>query len=227
MSPIKLIKRLLIKMIYRYIVYPDELYHYGVKGMRWGYRKQRPVGPGRSSWGMARQMAREVNVQRQQNWKRSNAQNLSAHEQKMRRRAKVARAALIVAGSAMMGVAVHKAVRDPKMRKYVVYAKNKLSGAATNGRRTITANYYKASNIARNARKIAGTPMRMIGQSRAGRIALKAYGTAATISDANSTYQWAKKMKQQGHVTRSDVGSLAKDLINPLPDNLPKIRKKR
>lgn len=210
-----------------YVQKPDELYHFGVKGMRWGHRKQRPVGPGRSSWGMARQMARDANAQRRQNWKRSNVKNLSAHEQKIRRRTKVARAALIVAGSAMMGVAAYKAARDPGMRKYAVYVKNKLSGAAANGRRTIATNYYKASNIARNARKIAGTPMRMIGQSRVGRTALKAYGTAATISDANSTYQWAKKMKQQGHVTRSDVGSLAKDLINPLPDNLPKIRKKR
>ena len=121
-------------MNYR-ITYSDELYHHGVKGMRWGFRKQRPTGNGirRTSWSQANQMARSARQQYKIDRHRT---TYSTPEQARRvKRLKVARTALIIAGSAMMGVAAYKAVRDPSVRKYAKYVKNILSGAAGSARR--------------------------------------------------------------------------------------------
>ena len=84
----------------------------------------------------------------------------------------------------------------------------------------------RGNPAARSVGRVLSTPKKIIGGSKAGRLALKAYGTAASISDINSTYQWTKDMKKKGKVTKKDVGNLAKDIINPLPDNLPLPNKK-
>lgn len=84
----------------------------------------------------------------------------------------------------------------------------------------------RSNPAARSVGKVLSKPKRVVSKTKAGRVALKAYGTAAAVSDINSTYQWSKDMKKKGKVTKKDVGNLAKDLINPIPDNLPGVSKK-
>lgn len=66
---------------------------------------------------------------------------------------------------------------------------------------------------------------RTISKIPAGRTALKVYGAAVLASDMNSVYQWANKSKSKGGITKEDTKKLVKDMLNPIPNNIPKIRK--
>ena len=186
-----------------YIQKPDELYHYGVKGMKWGVRKQSPM------IGMPRRR-RVIGVS-------------PNRQQKISRRRKVARGAAIVAGTALVaygGYHLSKILRSPNGQKMLASGKQKLIDRGL----TIS---NRAHNVSRLTRTVVHTPARIIGRSPIGRTALKAYGVASTVSDINTAQQWARKMKKQGKVTKNDVADLAKDLVIPIPDNLPKLRKKK
>lgn len=158
-------------------------------------------------------------------------------------RIKVAKGAAIAAGTIMAAYGGYKwsqVLKSPTGQKMIANAKRQFMNKYYNYS-------FRARNVAKLTKQVAGTPMRMvrntpagrvarnvvsapkrlIGGTRAGQIALKAYGAAVTVSDINSTQQWVRKMHKQGRVTRHDVGELAVDLINPLPDNIPGINRRK
>ena len=83
-------------MVYR-IIYSDELYHHGVKGMRWGVRKQYDPAGQRRSWAYAR-LGYRVNESKD-TVNRQNRKNTVK---------KVAIATTVVAGTAAAAYALHR-----------------------------------------------------------------------------------------------------------------------
>ena len=218
------------------------LMHYGVKGMKWGVRHDYvPTGQyrfiHRNRGDGSRSSTPRLNRRRA-----SSGQYSTPQQRKIMNRIKIAKAAAITAGTVMAGVGAYKwgkMLKTPAGQRMI-----------SNGKRVLGNKYYdytnRARNVARLTKQVAGTPLRaarstpvgrvatraisapkrIIGGSRAGRMALKTYGAAVTLSDINSTQQWVRKVHKNGKVTGSDVKDLAKDLVNPLPDNVPIINKR-
>lgn len=92
--------------------------------------------------------------------------------------------------------------------------------------RIATTPIRKATAPIRKATSPVTTPLkRAISKVPAGRTFLKVYGAAVLASDMNSVYQWANKSKSKGGITKQDTKKLVKDMLNPIPNNIPKIRK--
>lgn len=221
------------------------LAHYGIKGMKWGVRNDYvPTGQYRyihrnRGVDAGKHLDKSGHGVRTQ----SKGQYATPQQRKIMTRIKVAKGAAIAAGTIMAAYGGYKwsqVLRSPAGQRMIANAKRQFMNK-----------YYdysfRARNVAKLTKQVAGTPMRMvrntpagriarnvvgapkrlIGGSRAGQIALKAYGAAVTVSDINSTQQWVRKMHRQGRVTRHDVGELAVDLINPLPNNIPGINRRK
>lgn len=218
------------------------LMHYGVKGMKWGVRHDYvPTGQyryiHRNRGSDTRSSGRSPGRPRS-----SSSQYSTPQQRRIMNRIKIAKAAAITAGTVMAAVGAYKwgkTLNTPVGKKMIA-----------NGKRALMNKYYdysyRARNVAKLTKQVVGTPLRaarstpvgraagrvlsaptrVIGGSRAGKMALRAYGTAVTLSDINSTQQWVRKVHKNGKVTGSDVKDLAKDLINPLPDNVPLINKR-
>lgn len=217
------------------------LAHYGVKGMKWGVRNDYvPTGQYRY---IHRNRGVDAGKHLNKSGHNSSGKYATPQQRKIMTRIKVAKGATIAAGAIMAAYGGYKWSKVLKSQT----GQRMIS----NAKRQFMNKYYnysnRAHNVAKLTKQVAGTPMRMarntpvghavrnvtsapkrlIGGSRAGKIALKAYGTAVTLSDINSTQQWVRKVRKQGTVTKKDVGDLAKDLINPLPDNIPGLNKRR
>ena len=219
----------------------DYLMHYGVKGMKWGVRHDY-VPTGRYRYIHRNQGTDSRSSGSRSSRQRSAGQYSTPQQRRIMNRIKIAKAAAITTGIVTGAVGAYKwskVLKSPAGKKMIA-----------NGKRVMMNKYYdysnRAHNVAKLTRQVAGAPLRaarstpvgrvavrvlsapkrVIGGSRAGKIALRTYGAAVTLSDINSTQQWVRKVHKNEKITGSDVKDLAKDLINPLPDNVPLINKR-
>lgn len=103
--------------------------------------------------------------------------------------------------------------------KFIRAPMKRATRMATAPIRKVTAPIRRVTN------PVAMPLKRAIYKVPAGRTFLKVYGAAVLASDMNSVYQWANKSKSKGRITKEDTKELVKDMLNPIPNNIPKIRK--
>lgn len=242
--------------------YTDELFHYGVLGMKWGVRKEyKPVGKGYSANRIryGARGARRID--------RRMARGMSS--QQARRRENIRRlgtaAAIGLGGAMAVSMVVNPRARTAAVRKAgkaLMYAKRAKAGSGVYkkslskganwlkkkgynvGYKAAVAhrkNINRAKGVARTVKRVTKPARRVIknnpamrtvrnvkksvGKTNAGKYALRGLAAATLASDINSTQQWVREQKKKGKVTRKDVGRLAKDLVNPIPNNIPVINK--
>lgn len=185
----------------------DELYHYGVKGMKWGVRRYQPYQR------TGRRIGMRPAPQNYQRPRQNRGHNLR----------RVAKGAAIITGGAVAAFGAYnmsKIMRTPQgrvaMSKGSEWVKTKLISAR-----------MTAQNTHRVVRTVTRVPRTALKSLPGGKAALVTLGVASTVSDVNSTRQWVQKTHKQGKVTKKDVKDLVKDLANPIPNNIPGLNKKK
>ena len=225
------------------------LMHYGVKGMKWGVRNDPElVGRRRGRYQPYHQSVRG----RSQGMTSRSYGNSSISNRKIKNAKKLAIGAGIVAGgllTAYGGFKVGKILSTQKGREAVKKGMSSFLKKADDVA-------FKSKNAINLGKTVATTPLRMVGKTpvgravkiatrpirmvknlnpipksfrgtMAGKIAMTTWASAAMASDINTVKQWSEGVKNRGKITKKDVVKITKDIVNPIPDNIPGISKKK
>lgn len=225
------------------------LMHYGVKGMKWGVRHD-PELVGRRR-GRYQPYSQSVRGRSQGTTNRSYGHS-SISNRKIKNAKKLAIGAGIVAGgllAAYGGFKVGKILSTQKGREAVKKGMSSFLKKADDVA-------FKSKNAINLGKTVATTPFRMVGKTpvgravkmatrpirvvknlnpipksfrgtMAGKTAMTAWTAAAMASDINTVKQWSEGVKKRGKITKKDVVEITKDIVNPIPDNIPGISKKK
>lgn len=189
------------------------LEHYGVKGMKWGQRKQIPLV------GRIRRPA--VNRFRDNNSSVSNPVKSSRSFEKSRivKRQKIKKAVAIgagIVGAAAVSYGAYKLSKytstpqgKANIKSGLDFIKNKTIRGAQRAR-------LAGQGISRTVSNIPGT-----------RAIAKAYAAASLVSDVNSAQQFARHVHKNGKITGKDLKNFAIDIAMPIPDNIPGISRNK
>lgn len=233
-----------VKIMYG-LISEDYLMHHGVKGQKWGVRHE-PERIGRirgyprgspsrrySSSGISQSRKRKARQVAKVGGMAAGAVLATAAGAYLIKSGKVSTVAKI-GKAAVNSKPAQKTLNLAWKSKNAAVASRNLFRASTKFIRTpihratriATTPIRKATAPIRKVTSPVTTPLRRtISKVPAGRTALKVYGAAALASDMNSVYQWANKSKSKGGITKEDTKELVKDILNPIPNNIPKIRK--
>lgn len=200
----------------------NELYHYGVKGMKWGQRKFIP------RIGRRRRAAAQPIVSIRKRLSGSDSTQIAQRRKAVRRASnlkKVAKGAAIVGGTALAAYGVYKmhgVLKDSGNRKLIKAGVKMYTNMAKGHAENV---YNKASNFYRNTKYIINAPKRAIQSTGIGKAAVTGFAGATLLSDANSIQQWVRRIHKNGKVTGKDIKDLGIDILNPIPNNIPRFDK--
>ncbi len=180
---------------YNHTAYPDELYHYGVLGMKWGVRKRQESSGPRTNWGRNRAYAKEQDALNKQMWKdtkqrvrsgKLNKKSAKYHREKMRYKNYKR-----TQGIYKNFYGMSKAARGKQMQKLGMSAKH--PGSSKSVKETIRADQ------AAWGKQVAKGFVKEFAARRVGQIASKALVSAGT---AYVAYRMQQMMRDNNGVPR-------------------------
>lgn len=123
------------------------------------------------------------------------------------------------------GSAAFKARNAARLGRHVIRTPLRVIGRTPVGRVSRMAGRTPVGRAFRTVKNLNPVPKSLRG-TLAGSLAIKGWATAALASDINTVNQWSKGVKKRGKITKKDVEDIAKDILNPIPDNIPGLAKK-
>lgn len=192
--------------------------HYGVKGMKWGQRKQIPLVGRIRRPAAARPIANRF---RSNNSRISSPVKSSQSSQKAKiaRHQKIKKAVAIgvgIVGAAAVTYGAYKLSKYASTPQGKAAIKNGLDFIKNKTARGVQRARLARQGISRTVSNIPGT-----------RTIAKAYVAASLVSDVNSAQQFARHVHKNGKITGKDLKNFAIDIAMPIPDNIPGITKNK